>query len=249
MSLHTPMINRRTALKQTALTSATLAGLGAGLNTLAQNAPPAPPAAPAGPFTLPSLPYPVDALEPAIDAQTMEIHHGKHHAAYVAGLNKAVAGRTDLASQPIEALLRRLNALPEDVRTAVRNHGGGHANHSLFWLSLKKGAAAPTGELAKAIEKQFGGLDGFQKQFTQAAMGVFGSGWAWLTLDGRTLRIESLPNQDSPLSQGRVPLLGLDVWEHAYYLKYQNRRADYVAAFFATINWEFVAGRYREALA
>ena len=139
--------------------------------------------------------------------------------------------------------------LPEAIRTAVRNHGGGHANHSLFWPSLKKGGGRPAGELARALETAFGGYDGFQQQFTQAAMGVFGSGWAWLTWDGSRLRIESLPNQDSPLSQGRVPLLGLDVWEHAYYLKYQNRRADYVAAFFGIINWDFVADRYREARA
>ena len=242
------MITRRTALKQTALASAALAGAGA-LSTLAQNAPPAPPPAAPGPFTLPPLPYPVDALEPAIDARTMEIHHGKHHAAYVAGLNKAVAGHPELAAKPVETLLRELNTLPEAIRTAVRNHGGGHANHSLFWLSLKKGGSRPAGELARALETAFGGYDGFQQQFTQAAMGVFGSGWAWLIWDGSRLRIESLPNQDSPLSQGQVPLLGLDVWEHAYYLKYQNRRADYVAAFFGIINWDFVADRYRQARA
>lgn len=242
------MINRRTALKHTALAATVLAGPGA-LKTLAQNAPPAPPAAPAGPFTLPPLPYPADALEPAIDARTMEIHHGKHHAAYVAGLNKAVAGHPDLAAKPVETLLRQLNSLPEDIRTAVRNHGGGHANHSLFWLSLKKDGGAPSGELARALDAAFGSFNGFQQQFTQAAMGVFGSGWAWLTWDSARLRIESLPNQDSPLSLGRVPLLGLDVWEHAYYLKYQNRRADYVAAFFTIINWDFVAARFHEARA
>ncbi len=242
------MITRRTALKQTALVSAALAGART-LSTLAQNAPPVPPSAAPGPFTLPPLPYPADALEPAIDARTMEIHHGKHHAAYVAGLNKAVAGHADLAAKPVETLLRDLNHLPEAIRTAVRNHGGGHANHSLFWPSLKKGGGRPTGELARALDAAFGSYDAFQQQFTQAAMGVFGSGWAWLTWDGSRLRIESLPNQDSPLSQGRTPLLGLDVWEHAYYLKYQNRRADYVAAFFTIINWDFVADRYRQARA
>ena len=242
------MITRRTALKQTALASAALAGART-LSTLAQHAPPAPPPAAAGPFTLPPLPYPEDALEPAIDARTMEIHHGKHHAAYVAGLNKALAGHPELAAKPVETLLRQLNTLPEAIRTAVRNHGGGHANHSLFWPSLKKGGGRPAGELARALETAFGGYDAFQEQFTRAAMGVFGSGWAWLTWDGSRLRIESLPNQDSPLSQGRVPLLGLDVWEHAYYLKYQNRRADYVAAFLGIINWDFVAERYRAARA
>lgn len=245
------MINRRQALKQTAVSSAVLAGSLAGSPLLAQPAPPPPPAAAApGPFVLPPLPYAVDALEPAIDARTMEIHHGRHHAAYVAGLNKAVGGLPDLGRQPVEALLRGLASLPEAVRTAVRNHGGGHANHSLFWLSLKKnGGAGPAGELAKALEHKFGGVTGFQQAFTQAAMTVFGSGWAWLTIDRDGLRIESLPNQDSPLTLGRTPLLGLDVWEHAYYLKYQNRRADYVAAFFSVVNWDVVAQRFQAAKA
>ncbi len=242
------VMSRRQAVKRTVLTAAALGALDAGSCLRAQPAPPAPAPPAAGPFTLPPLPYPVDALEPAIDARTMELHHGKHHAAYVAGLNRAVAGHPDLAALPVETLLRRLPTLPEDIRTAVRNHGGGHANHSLFWLSLKKGGGAPGGELARALDAQFGSYAAFQQQFTRAAMGVFGSGWAWLTLDGKTLRIESLPNQDSPLSHGRVPLLGLDVWEHAYYLKYQNRRADYVAAFYSIINWDFVAEQYRRAL-
>jgi Fe-Mn family superoxide dismutase len=245
------MINRRQALKQTVLASAALAGVGGVARTHAQATPPVPPpAAPAGPFSLPALPYAVDALEPAIDARTMEIHHDKHHAAYVAGLNKAVGGLPDLAKQPVEALLRGLATVPEGVRTAIRNHGGGHANHSFFWLSLKKNAgAAPTGELAKALDLKFGNLAGFQQEFAKAAMAVFGSGWAWLTLDATGLRVESLPNQDSPLTLGRTPLLGLDVWEHAYYLKYQNRRADYVAAFFSVVNWEFVSDRFQEARA
>ena len=243
------MINRRQALKQTVIASAALAGTGRLARLHGQPAPPAPSAvAPAGPFSLPALAYAADALEPAIDARTMEIHHGKHHAAYVAGLNKAVAGLPELAKQPVESLLRGLASLPESVRTAVRNHGGGHANHSFFWLSLKRNSGPqPTGELGKALDQRFGNFAGFQQEFTKAAMGVFGSGWAWLTLDGTGLRVESLPNQDSPLTLSRTPLLGLDVWEHAYYLKYQNRRADYLAAFFSVINWDFVADRFRAA--
>jgi len=205
---------------------------------------------PAGPFTLPPLPYPADALEPYIDARTMEIHHGKHHLAYITNLNKAVAGSPGLETQPVESLLRKLNTLPESIRKTVQNHGGGHANHSLFWLSLKKNEAGrPTGELARAIEKKWNSFDGFKAEFTKAATTLFGSGWAWLALDGRELTIEQTANQDTPLMQGREPLLGLDVWEHAYYLKYQNRRPDYVAAFFNVINWDFVAERFARARA
>jgi Fe-Mn family superoxide dismutase len=213
--------------------------------------PPAPPApAPAGPFKLPPLAYPYDALEPHIDARTMEIHHGKHHAAYVQNLNKAVAEFPDLGSKSVEDLVRDLAAAPEKIRTAVRNHGGGHANHTLFWQLLKKNnGAGPGGDLAKAIDAKFGSFSSFQQEFTKAAMGVFGSGWAWLTLDGKALRLETSANQDSPLSQGRAPLLALDVWEHAYYLKYQNRRADYVAAFHSVINWDAVAERYQKLAA
>lgn len=242
------MMTRRQALKHTALVPALTAGAGSLFHLDARPASPSPPSP--GPFSLPPLPYAVDALEPAIDARTMEIHHGRHHAAYVAGLNKAVADAPALAGRTLDDLLRNLASLPEGVRTAVRNHGGGHANHSLFWESLKKNAGAgPTGALAAALERKFGSVATFQQEFTKAALGVFGSGWAWLTLDKGELRLESLPNQDSPLSLGRFPLLGLDVWEHAYYLRYQNRRADYVAAFFSVINWDFVAERLRGASA
>jgi Fe-Mn family superoxide dismutase len=210
----------------------------------------------AGPFSLPPLPYPFDALEPHIDARTMEIHHDKHHATYVANLNKAVAD-TEFAKRPIQSLLGELSKVPENIRTTVRNNAGGHYNHSLFWQMMKKGGGgSPSGDLAKKIDESFGGYDGFKKQFSEAATKVFGSGWAWLVSDPQgKLAIVSTPNQDSPLmalpgaAGTGVPLLGLDVWEHAYYLKYQNRRADYIAAWFNVINWEFVADRYskREA--
>jgi superoxide dismutase, Fe-Mn family len=232
------MINRRQALQSIALGAAAL-GTATWTQTQAQTN---------GPFQLPSLPYSPDALEPHIDARTMEIHHGRHHAAYVAGLNRAVTETPSLAGKSIEQLLQGLKTVPESARTAVRNHGGGHHNHSLFWQMLSpKGPAQPKGELATAIQRKFGGFKEFQDEFTRAALGQFGSGWAWLSLTSdRQLHIESTPNQDSPLSQGRVPLLGIDVWEHAYYLHYQNRRADYVKAFFHVIHWDFVAQRYRE---
>ena len=201
----------------------------------------------AAPFELPKLPYAVDALEPFIDARTMEIHHGKHHQAYVDNLNKAVAGDSQLAAMPVDELLRKLNTLPEKVRTAVRNHGGGHANHSLFWQTLGPAKnSQPKGPLAQAINKDFGSEAAFEEKLKAAGASVFGSGWAWLTLDGRTLRIEPLPNQDSPLTAGRSPILGIDVWEHAYYLKYQNRRADYLAAILKVVNWDFVSERYQQ---
>jgi Fe-Mn family superoxide dismutase len=191
------------------------------------------------------LPYAYDALEPHIDARTMEIHHDKHHAAYVANLNKAVADYPDLGQKSVEDLLKDLNAVPEKIRTAVRNNGGGHYNHSLFWQMMKKdGGGAPTGDLAKAIDASFGNFGAFKEQFTKAAMSQFGSGWAWLVLDGKTLKIEPTPNQDTPLSVGKIPLLGVDVWEHAYYLKYQNKRADYITAWWNVVNWDFVSERY-----
>ena len=197
-------------------------------------------------FELPALPYALDALEPHIDARTMEIHHGKHHAAYVNNLNKALEGQPH---RPLEQLLAGLDVLPEAIRTAVRNNGGGHANHTLFWEVMKpSGGGAPGGDLASAIERQFGGFDGFRERFSEAAMRVFGSGWAWLAASTDGLVIETTPNQDSPLMTGRAPILGLDVWEHAYYLKHQNRRADYVAAFYQVIDWDAVAGRYAAAL-
>jgi Fe-Mn family superoxide dismutase len=198
-------------------------------------------------YTLPSLPYPVDALEPHIDAKTMEIHHTKHHQAYITNLTKAIEG-TDLGNQPIEKLVAQIDKVPEKIRTAVRNNGGGHANHSMFWQLMGPDAGgAPSGELAKAIGDAFGNFDGFKQKFTEAALGRFGSGWAWLSLDaGKQLIIESTPNQDTPLMQGHTPILGVDVWEHAYYLKYQNRRPDYVAAFYNVIRWDEVARRYAE---
>jgi superoxide dismutase, Fe-Mn family len=234
-------MTRRQAIKTAAL-AATACAIGPALpEGKAQNAP----AAPAGPFTLPPLPYPFAALEPNIDARTMEIHHNLHHGAYVANLNKAVADFPQLGKKSVEDLIRELKSVPEKIQTAVRNQGGGHYNHSLFWPMLSpNGGGEPKGELAQAIAKAFGGFPGFKTEFSDAATKVFGSGWAWLVWDGKELKIESAPNQDSPVSQGRQPLLGLDVWEHAYYLKYQNRRAEYVAAFWKVVNWDFVADRY-----
>jgi Fe-Mn family superoxide dismutase len=185
------------------------------------------------------LEYAYDALEPYIDSRTMEIHHSKHHAAYVANLNKALEGRADLVELSIEDLLADLDRIPENIRTAVRNHGGGHANHSLFWQLLKKDVPFD-GEIARAIDSKFGGLDAFKEQFIKAGLGVFGSGWVWLVAFGGDLEIVGTPNQDSPLSQGKTPLLGVDVWEHAYYLKYQNRRPEYLDAIFNVINWRAV---------
>ena len=241
-------MNRRQAIKTTALASAALSTLPTVLGQTNATAPAA--GATSGPFTLPPLPYATDALEPFIDARTMEIHHDKHHAAYVANLNKAVADYPDLAKRPVEDLLKDLTAVPEKTRTAVRNQGGGHYNHSLFWQTLKKDGGAPVGKLAQAIDAGFGSWNAFQEQFTKAALGQFGSGWAWLVLDaGKKLSIEPTANQDSPISQGRQPLLGIDVWEHAYYLKYQNRRPEYVAAFLHLINWDFVSDRYEKIVA
>ncbi len=190
--------------------------------------------------TLPTLSYAYDALEPYIDARTMEIHHTKHHQAYIDKLNAALAGRPELADKPLEALLADLDALPTDIRTAVRNHGGGHANHTLFWTVIGPGQGGrPEGDLAAAIERAFGSFDAFKTQFADAAAGRFGSGWAWLVKDkAGKLSIESTANQDSPLMEGKKPLLGLDVWEHAYYLKYQNRRPEYIGAFWNIVNWQ-----------
>jgi Fe-Mn family superoxide dismutase len=199
-----------------------------------------------GPFSVPPLPYAFDALEPHIDAQTMQIHHDKHHAVYVTNLNKAVADFPDLGKKPVEDLLKDLSALPEKARTAIRNQGGGHYNHSIFWQMMKKnGGGEPSGELSKAIEKNFGSFSAFKDQFTKTAVGQFGSGWAWLVADGGELKIEAAPNQDSPLSEHKNPLLGVDVWEHAYYLKYQNRRPEYVATWFNVIDWDYVTQRFQ----
>ncbi len=191
--------------------------------------------------TLPDLPYPPDALEPHIDGRTMEIHHGKHHAGYVTKLNAAVDG-TDIADTAVEVLLSDLPAVPESIRTAVRNNAGGHANHSLFWRILTpNGGGKPGGEIGNQIDKTFGSFASFVERFTAAALGRFGSGWAWLAVEAKGgLTIVDTPNQDTPISQGLRPILGIDVWEHAYYLKYQNRRADYIKAFFELINWDEV---------
>ena len=197
---------------------------------------------------LPNLPYAFDALEPHIDARTMEIHHGKHHAGYVAKLNAALEQHHALQQKSVESLIRDIAAVPEAIRTAVRNNGGGHANHSLFWMVMTpKGGGEPGGALAKAIGASFGTFAGFKQQFSDAAANRFGSGWAWLVVAGGKLAVESTPNQDSPLMEGRVPILGLDVWEHAYYLHYQNRRPDYVAAWWNVINWDEVARRFDAA--
>ncbi len=237
------MMTRRDALKKTALSAAvvSVAALPDSLKAQAAGG------VPAGPFKLPPLPYVFDALEPHIDAKTMEIHHDRHHQAYVTNLNKAVMGKADLSKSSVEELIRHLDDVPETVRTAVRNNGGGHYNHSLFWRLMKKGGGGlPKGALAKAIDTKFGNFDKFKTDFSDAAMKVFGSGWAWLILDEKELKIVSSPNQDVPLSHSKHPLLGLDVWEHAYYLKYQNKRVDYVAAFFNVINWDFVAERFEK---
>jgi Fe-Mn family superoxide dismutase len=256
------MMTRRQAIKTTALASAAIATIpvafaqqGGGLRPempmprdLIDTAP--------APFTLPPLPYDYDALEPFIDTETMHIHHDKHHAAYIANLNKAVAQFPDQGNKSVEDLLKNLDTVPEKIRTAVRNNGGGHYNHSLFWQMMKPGGGGePSGDLAKAIDSNFGNFSTFKETFSKTALGQFGSGWAWLVLvggtlkiqargDKGTLKIEASPNQDTPLSSGQTPLLGLDVWEHAYYLKHQNKRVDYIAAWWNVTNWDFVASRF-----
>ncbi|MGE5813658.1 MAG: superoxide dismutase [Acidobacteriota bacterium] len=196
-------------------------------------------------FELPALPYAYNALEPHIDEQTMRIHHDKHHGTYVTNLNAAIEKHQELANKSVEDLLRGINTVPEDIRTAVRNNGGGHANHTMFWEIMGPGGGgAPTGALADAINSTFGSYDVFKDQVNKAALGRFGSGWAWLVDAGGKLSIESTANQDSPLMEGKRPILGIDVWEHAYYLKYQNRRADYCGAWWNTLNWQAVAKRF-----
>ena len=200
-------------------------------------------------YQLPPLPYANNALEPHIDAKTMEIHHDKHHNAYVTNLNKALEG-TDLGNQPIEALISKIDSVPENIRTAVRNNGGGHANHSMFWTILGPGKGGkPSGKLAEAIDKEFGSFDSFKEKVNAAGATRFGSGWAWLSLDkNKKLIVESTPNQDSPLMHGNKPIMGIDVWEHAYYLLYQNRRPDYLAAVWNALDWNAIGKRYDEAL-
>ena len=199
-------------------------------------------------YELPALPYAHDALEPHIDAQTMEIHHGKHHQAYINNVNAALEGNEELAGKSVEELVSDLGSVPEDIRGAVRNNGGGHANHSLFWSVMGPGKGGePGGELGAAIGATFGSFDAFKEAFAKAGATRFGSGWAWLVVDGDSLAVTSTANQDSPLMEGKTPLLGLDVWEHAYYLNYQNRRPDYIAAFWNVVDWDAVAARFSAA--
>ncbi len=203
---------------------------------------------PAGPFSLPRLAYAFDALEVAIDARTMEIHHGRHHQTYVTGLNTAVMGNAELARRPLDQILRNINQVPEAIRQAVINHGGGHYNHTLFWETMAPNAGGnPTGMLAEAINSTFTNFDTFKTQFRTAALGRFGSGWAWLVYANNRLQIAHTANQDCPLMTGAVPLLGLDVWEHAYYLRYQNRRVDYIDGWWRVVNWTAVATRFNQA--
>jgi superoxide dismutase, Fe-Mn family len=201
-------------------------------------------------YTLPPLPYPNNALEPYIDALTMEIHHDRHHKAYVDNVNKALEGQDKLQNKPIEQLLREINQVPENIRTAVRNNGGGHANHTMFWEIMGKGGGGnPTGALADAINSTFSSFTNFQQQLKQAAVSRFGSGWGWLVLAGGKLQVLSTANQDSPYMENQVPILGVDVWEHAYYLKYQNKRPDYVDAWWNVVNWSAVGKRFDAARA
>jgi Fe-Mn family superoxide dismutase len=199
-------------------------------------------------FELPKLPYPEDALEPYIDAQTMNIHRTKHHQAYITNLNAALEKHPELASKSLEDLLSDLNAVPEDIRTAIRNHGGGTWNHNMFWeIMAPKAVVTPSGELMKALEAGFGSFDAFKSEFEKAAVGRFGSGWAWLVRKGDGLVVVSTANQDNPLSDGLTPIMGIDVWEHAYYLKYQNRRPEYVSNWWNVVNWVAVADRYDQS--
>lgn len=229
------MLSRRDALRTAA---ASLAALSVPSLSIAADDPP---------FSLPKLPYAFDALEPHIDAMTMEIHHDRHHKAYVDNLNKAVAG-TEWASKPLPEILQSLDKLPEKIRTAVRNNGGGHWNHTFFWQIMAAKGGKPSGGINDAIANAFVDMDGFKKLFTEAAMTQFGSGWAWLVVEkGGKLKIAKTPNQDTPVMEGKTPILGIDVWEHAYYLKYQNKRADYVAAWFNVVNWDYVSDLYEKA--
>jgi Fe-Mn family superoxide dismutase len=200
-------------------------------------------------YTLPPLPYPANSLEPYIDALTMEIHHDRHHKAYVDNLNKALEGHAALGNKPIDQLMRDINQVPENIRQAVINNGGGHANHSMFWEIMAKGGGKPTGPLADDINRTFGDFASFQTKLKQAGVSRFGSGWAWLVWDNGKPDVISTPNQDSPLMKGQYPILGVDVWEHAYYLKYQNKRPDYIDAWWNVVNWDAVAKRYSQAKA
>jgi superoxide dismutase, Fe-Mn family len=234
-------VTRREALTTLGVSAAALAATGRGLGAAPDQA-----QAAAGPYTLPPLPYAFDALEPHIDALTLQIHHGKHHQAYVNNLNAAIAAAGEAGKTPIEDLLKNLTVLPEASRTAIRNNGGGHVNHAQYWTLLAPGAGGPpAGAIADAITGAFGSFDAFKDQFSKAAMGRFGSGWAWLSDDKGKLVIHSTANQDTPSMEGKRGIFGLDVWEHAYYLKYQNRRADYVGAFWNIINWAEINRRLK----
>ncbi|KAA0804836.1 superoxide dismutase [Bacillus sp. JAS102] len=197
---------------------------------------------------LPNLPYAYDALEPHFDKETMNIHHTKHHNTYITNLNAALEGHAELADKSVEELVANLNEVPEAIRTAVRNNGGGHANHTFFWTILSpNGGGQPVGELATAIEAKFGSFDAFKEEFAKAGATRFGSGWAWLVVNNGELEVTSTPNQDSPITEGKTPVIGLDVWEHAYYLNYQNRRPDYIGAFWNVVDWNAAEKRYQEA--
>ncbi len=232
------ILHRRTFLAG----AAALVAVGGGRGAFAQ--------APAGPFSLAALPYAPEALEPHIDAQTMQIHHGRHHQAYVTNINNALKDHGQLAQMPLQQMLGKLGEVPEAIRTAIRNNGGGHANHTMFWQIMGPGGGAPSGELAEAITRDLGGLDKLKTDFNGAGTRVFGSGWVFVTVtkDGK-LALVSKPNQDTPLMDGQMVLMGNDVWEHAYYLKYQNRRADYLAVWWNVVNWQSVAQRYAAAKA
>lgn len=242
------LTNRRQVLKT--LVATALASTALGPWPTRAETPAASPGAPTGPFVLPPLPYAYDALEPHIDAETMHLHHDKHHAAYVKKLNEAVAKEPVLATTTdVDELLKSLDAVPESIRTTVRNNGGGHSNHSLFWQTLSPKGGVPKGAFAKALDDDAGGLAKFKEEAAKAGAGLFGSGWVWLVLDGgKKLTTLTLPNQDSPFMEGHYPLFGIDVWEHAYYLKYHNVRADYIAAIWNVVNWDFISERYDKAL-
>ena len=242
MNTHPSRFSRREAfgLGLRSLAAAVVAG--PWLDRAVAQSPAASPApAPTGPYTLPPLPYPYEALEPNIDTWTMQIHHDKHHKAYVDNANKLLVDHPELSKLSPEELLKNLDKAPEAIRTGLRNNVGGHVNHSLFWLMMSpKGGGKPTGKIAEAIDKKFGSFEQFQTKFNEAATKRFGSGWAWLVAKNGEIEIVSTPNQDPPLLEGQLALLGLDVWEHAYYLKYQNRRADYITAWWNVVNWDFV---------
>ena len=245
------MITRREAIKAVALTAGTLTVAPSFLQGQTSDSSTGSPTT--YPFKVPPLGYPYDALEPYIDTLTMQIHHDKHNGAYVENLNKAIAQAPEsIQKMSLEELLLNLDKIPDNIRTAVRNNAGGQYNHSLFWKLLKKNEGAkPTGELATAIDGQFGSYAAFQEKLTDAALKVFGSGWAWLVVDGKQLEITTTPNQDCPISKPQakqIPIVGIDVWEHAYYLKYQNRRPEYVKAFWNVINWDYASERYATAL-